>query len=104
MTKPAGEVDELAADAETFLEWDLDDADAKLTQFEPADVDEYLLRSERQYLQPKGVTDATVWSASQAWQDWQPDWTDEQRCRAMVDALLAVPDEETSTNSRTSWE
>jgi len=46
------------------------------------------------------ITDATVWSASQAWQDWQPDWTDEQRCQAMVDALEAVPYELRTAHQR----
>lgn len=46
------------------------------------------------------ITDATVFSGAQAWADWQPSWTDEQRCRALVDALLAVPFELRTAHQR----
>lgn len=46
------------------------------------------------------ITDATVFPGAHAWADWQPSWTDEQRCHALVDALLAVPFELRNAHQR----
>ena len=43
-TRPSSAVADLAADAETFLQWDVNYADAALTRFDVSDIDEYLLR------------------------------------------------------------
>ena len=46
------------------------------------------------------ITDATVLPALQTWQDWQPEWTEERRYTAIVDALLAVPYELRTAHQR----
>lgn len=46
------------------------------------------------------ITDANVLAAEQAWADWQPGWSHEQRATALVDALSEVPYELRTAHQR----
>ena len=46
------------------------------------------------------ITDATAFSGALAWADWQPDRSDQERCRQLIDALLEVPHELRTAHQR----
>jgi len=48
------------------------------------------------------VGDATTFVAASAWLAWQPDWSDDRRCRELVDALLSAPFELRNAHQRSA--